>query len=41
MDDSAFGLHLAEQANPRDVGILFYVASGAQSLGEALTLFAR
>ena len=41
MDDSAFGLHLAEQADPRDVGILFYVASGAQSLGEALTLFAR
>jgi hypothetical protein len=41
MDDSAFGLHLAEQADPRDAGILFYVASGAQSLGEALTLFAR
>jgi AraC-like DNA-binding protein len=41
MDDSAFGLHLAEQANPRDAGILFYVASGAQNLGEALTLFAR
>jgi AraC-like DNA-binding protein len=41
MDDSAFGLHLAEQADPRDAGILFYVASGAQTLGEALTLFAR
>jgi AraC-like DNA-binding protein len=41
MDDSAFGLHLAEQADPRDAGILFYIASGAQSLGEALTLFAR
>jgi AraC-like DNA-binding protein len=41
MDDSAFGLHLAEQADPRDAGILFYVGSGAQSLGEALTLFAR
>jgi AraC-like DNA-binding protein len=41
MDDSAFGLHLAEQADPRDAGILFYVASGAQNLGEALTLFAR
>jgi hypothetical protein len=26
MDDSAFGLHLAEQADPRDAGILFYVA---------------
>ena len=41
MDDSAFGLHLAEQADPRDAGIIFYVASGAQTLGEALTLFAR
>jgi AraC-like DNA-binding protein len=41
MNDTAFGLHLAEQADPRDAGILFYVASGAQSLGEALTLFAR
>jgi len=41
MDDSAFGLHLAEQADPRDAGILFYVASGAHNLGEALTLFAR
>jgi AraC-like DNA-binding protein len=41
MDDSAFGLHLAEQADPRDAGIIFYVASGAETLGEALTLFAR
>jgi hypothetical protein len=41
MDDSAFGLHLAEQADPRDVGILFYVASGAQTIIEALTLLAR
>jgi hypothetical protein len=41
MDDSAFGLHLAEQADPRDAGILFYVVSSAQSLDEALTLFGR
>jgi AraC-like DNA-binding protein len=41
MDDSAFGLHLAKEADPRDVGVLFYVASGARNLGEALTLFAR
>jgi AraC-like DNA-binding protein len=40
-DDSAFGLHLAEETDPRDAGILFYVASGAQDLGEALALFAR
>jgi hypothetical protein len=40
-NDSAFGFHLAEQADPRDAGILFYVASAAQNLNEALTLFAR
>jgi tetratricopeptide (TPR) repeat protein len=41
VDDSAFGLHLAEQTDPRDAGILFYVASGAKNFGEALTLFER
>jgi AraC-like DNA-binding protein len=41
MDDSAFGLHLAEQSDPREAGIFFYVASGAENFGEALTLFAR
>jgi AraC-like DNA-binding protein len=41
MDDGAFGLHLAEQVDPRDAGILFYVASGAKDVNEALTLFAR
>ena len=40
-NDSAFGFHLAEHTDPRDAGILFYVASGAQNLNEALTLFAR
>jgi hypothetical protein len=40
-NDSAFGFHLAEHTDPRDAGILFYVASGAQSLNEALTLFTR
>jgi AraC-like DNA-binding protein len=39
--DSAFGLHLAEQADPRDAGILFYVASGGKDLSEALALLAR
>ena len=29
MHDSAFGLHLAAQADPKDAGIFFYVASGA------------
>jgi hypothetical protein len=39
--DSVFGLHLAEQSDARDAGIFFYVASGAENFGEALTLFAR
>jgi hypothetical protein len=41
MDDSAFGLRLAEDANPREAGLLFYVTSAANKLGEALALFAR
>jgi AraC-like DNA-binding protein len=41
MDDSAFGLHLARQIDPRDVGIYFYVGSAARDLGEALALFSR
>jgi AraC-like DNA-binding protein len=39
--DTALGLHLAEQANPRDVGLLLYVASAARDFGEALALFSR
>ncbi len=41
MNDTVFGLHLAEQANPREAGLLFYVVSAARNLGEALSLFAR
>ncbi len=41
MNDSAFGLHLAEEANPREAGLAFYIASAANNLGEALQLFAR
>jgi len=41
ISDSAFGLHLAMKAIPRDVGILFYVVSGGKNIEEALTLFAR
>ena len=41
MDDSAFGLHLAEQSNPREAGLLFYVVSAAKNFGEALAHFAR
>jgi AraC-like DNA-binding protein len=41
LDDSAFGLHLAEQTDPHDAGILFYVATGAKNFGDALALFER
>jgi hypothetical protein len=39
--DNEFGLHLAEQANPREAGLLFYVASAAEDIGDALALTAR
>lgn len=41
VDDDAFGLHLAEAANPREAGLLFYVASAAKDLSEALVLLER
>ena len=41
IDDSAFGLHLAEQANLRKLGLIFYVTSAARNLGQALELFTR
>ena len=41
LDDGAFGLHLAEAANPREAGLLFYVASAAKNLSEALALVER
>jgi AraC-like DNA-binding protein len=39
--DAAFGLHLAEQANPREAGLLFYAVSAAKTVREALALLAR
>jgi AraC-like DNA-binding protein len=41
MGDSAFGLRLAQQTNPREAGLLFYVTSAAQTVGEGLALYAR
>ena len=41
LGDSEFGLHLAEQANPREAGLLFYVASAAEHVEDALDLAAR
>jgi AraC-like DNA-binding protein len=34
-------LHLAELANPREAGLLFYIASAAEHVGDALELAAR
>lgn len=39
--DTAFGLHLAEQANAREAGLLFYVVSAASTLGEGWMLLGR
>ena len=36
LKDSEFGLHLAQKANPREAGLLFYVASAAEDIGDAL-----
>ena len=41
LGDNEFGLHLAEQANPREAGLLYYVASAAEHIGDALALTAR
>jgi AraC-like DNA-binding protein len=41
LKDTEFGLHLAQKANPREAGLLFYVASAAEDIGEALALAAR
>jgi AraC-like DNA-binding protein len=36
--DTAFGLHLAERADPRDAGLIFYFAFAARNLAEAWRL---
>jgi hypothetical protein len=41
LHDRALGFHLAIETNPREAGLLFYVASAAKDLGEAIALFAR
>ncbi len=41
LSDSAFGLHLAQQANLREAGLLFYVTSAARTIGETLPLYER
>ena len=41
LGDSASGLHLAQQANLREAGLLFYVTSAAKTIGETLPLIER
>jgi len=41
LGDSAFGLHLAQQTNPREARLLFYVSSAATNVGETVALYAR
>jgi AraC-like DNA-binding protein len=41
LGDSAFGLHLAQHVNPREVGLFFYAASAAKNIDEMLALYAR
>jgi AraC-like DNA-binding protein len=41
LGDSAFGLHLAQQTNPREARLLFYVTSAATNVGDTIALFAR
>jgi AraC-like DNA-binding protein len=41
LGDSAFGLHLAQQTNPREARLLFYVSSAATNVGETIALYAR
>ena len=41
LGDSAFGLHLAQQTNPREARLLFYVSSAATNVGDTIALYAR
>jgi AraC-like DNA-binding protein len=41
LGDGAFGLHLAQQTNPREARLLFYVTSAATNVGDTIALYAR
>ena len=41
LGDSALGLHLAAAGDPRAIGLIFYVAAAAKTLGEAMELMTR
>ncbi len=41
LHDPALGFHIATEVNPRELGLVFYVASAAKDLGEAIALLVR
>jgi AraC-like DNA-binding protein len=41
LHDPALGLHLATEVDPRELGLVYYIASAAKDLGEAIELLAR
>ena len=41
LHDPALGFHLATAVNPRELGLVFYLASAAKNLGEAIALLVR
>ena len=41
LDDDVFGLHLAEGANPRQLGLLYYASASARTLEDSVALFLR
>jgi AraC-like DNA-binding protein len=41
LHDPALGFHLATELDPRELGLVFYIASAAKDLGEAIALLGR
>jgi AraC-like DNA-binding protein len=41
LHDPALGFHLATEVDPRELGLVFYIASAGKDLGEAIALLAR
>jgi AraC-like DNA-binding protein len=41
LHDPALGFHLATEVDPRELGLVYYIASSAKDLGEAITLLAH
>jgi AraC-like DNA-binding protein len=41
LHDPALGFHLGAEVDPRELGLVFYIASAAKDLGEAIALLGR